>query len=275
MNITGTLAAGWLAAAVLMAGLWLVQRARGNAAIVDVGWTFATAILGIVFALSGNGYFTRRVVIVLCVLVWGTRLGVHLWRRVRREPEDGRYDALRARWGAATQRNLFWVFQIQALWAVLFAAPMLAAATNPSRLGPFDAVGLLLWFLSIAGEAAADAQLAAFKADPGNRGNVCQSGLWRYSRHPNYFFEWLHWWAYAAFAVGSPLWWVAVAGVVVMFVFLTKITGIPPTERQALRSRGDAYREYQRTTSGFFPRPRRTFPGPREPAGHRCRTPRA
>lgn len=257
MNLLVTLLTGWLAAALLMAGLWLLQRARGNAAIVDVGWTFATAILGTAFALGADGDFTRRVVIGVCVLVWGTRLGVHLWRRVRREPEDGRYDALRSRWGAGTQRNLFLFFQIQAFWAVLFAAPMLAAAANPSTLGPFDALGILLWGLSMAGEAVADAQLASFKTEPRNRGKVCQRGWWRYSRHPNYFFEWLHWWAYAVFAVGSPLWWVAASGVFVMFIFLTKVTGIPPTEAQALRSRGDAYREYQRTTSAFFPWPPR------------------
>jgi len=253
MNTMETLLAGWLAAAVLMSTLWVLQRARGNAAIVDVGWTFATAILGITFALGADGRLARRMVIAAGVLVWGTRLGVHLWRRVRHEPEDGRYQAMRSRWGTATQRNLFWFFQIQALWAVLFAAPILAAATNPSPWGLFDVLGILLWLLSMTGEAVADAQLAAFKAEPNNRGRVCRSGLWRYSRHPNYFFEWLHWWAYAAFAVGSPLWWVAVGGVVVMFLFLTKVTGIPPTEEQALRSRGDAYREYQRTTSAFFP----------------------
>jgi steroid 5-alpha reductase family enzyme len=253
MNMLETLLAGWLAAALLMGGLWLVQRARGNAAIVDVGWTFATTVLGAAFALGADGHLTRRVVIVACVFVWGTRLGVHLWRRVRLEPEDGRYEAMRSRWATATQRNLLGFFQIQAFWAVLFAAPILAAAANPQALGPFDALGIILWLLSMMGEAIADAQLVAFKAEPSNRGKVCRSGLWRYSRHPNYFFEWLHWWAYAAFAVGSPLWWVAVGGVVAMFLFLTRVTGIPPTEVQALRSRGDAYREYQRTTNAFFP----------------------
>jgi steroid 5-alpha reductase family enzyme len=112
--------------------------------------------------------------------------------------------------------------------------------------------------VAFAGESLADRQLSRFRQDPRNRGRVCRDGLWRYSRHPNYFFEWLHWWAYVALAAGSPLWWIAVAGVAMMLLFLTRVTGIPPTEAQALRSRGEAYREYQRTTSAFFPWPPRT-----------------
>jgi steroid 5-alpha reductase family enzyme len=107
--------------------------------------------------------------------------------------------------------------------------------------------------VALTGESIADRQLARFRASPSNRGKVCREGLWRYSRHPNYFFEWFHWWAYAWLAVGSPLWWLPILGVVVMYLFLTRVTGVPPTEAQAIRSRGDAYREYQRTTNAFFP----------------------
>jgi steroid 5-alpha reductase family enzyme len=253
MSVVWMLLAGWLVAAVTMAGLWLAQRSRGNAAIVDVGWTMATTLLGMAFALSVEGDSTRRLLVAGCAFLWGARLTGHLWRRVRGEPEDGRYQAMRSRWGSATQRNLFLFFQIQALWAVLFAAPILAAAANPRPFAALDVLGVAVWLVSVGGEAIADRQLAGFKADPRNSGRVCRTGLWRYSRHPNYFFEWLHWWAYAVFAIGSPLWWVAAAGVVTMLVFVTKVTGIPPTEAQALRSRGDAYREYQRTTSAFFP----------------------
>ncbi len=125
----------------------------------------------------------------------------------------------------------------------------------PRPLGLLDGIGVVVWLVGLGGEAIADRQLAAFRADPRQRGRVCQAGLWRYSRHPNYFFEWLHWWGYVALAVHSPLWWMPLAGVAAMGYTITRVTGIPPTEAQAIRSRGDAYRAYQRTTSAFVPWP--------------------
>ena len=113
----------------------------------------------------------------------------------------------------------------------------------------------MIWLIAVSGESLADWQLSAFRHDPANAGQVCQRGLWRYSRHPNYFFEWLHWWAYVCLAAGSPWGGLALAGPAAMLYFLLKVTGVPPTEAQALKSRGDAYRQYQRTTSVFFPWP--------------------
>jgi steroid 5-alpha reductase family enzyme len=248
---------GWLLAAVLMAILWGVQRVRGNAGIVDVAWSLATALLGAWFAYVADGLDERRLIVAAMVLVWGIRLGGHLWQRVASEREDGRYGRLRGEWGASFQSKMFAFFQVQALWAMMFALPMLAAARNGVPLGWLDALGIVIWLVALTGESIADRQLARFRANPANRGQVCREGLWRYSRHPNYFFEWLHWWAYVVLAIGSPLWWLPILGVAVMFLFLTRVTGIPPTEAQALRSRGDAYRAYQRTTNAFFPgRPR-------------------
>jgi steroid 5-alpha reductase family enzyme len=256
MSVVLQLLAAWIAVAILMALLWFWQRSRGNAGIVDVAWSFGTGLLGASFAATADGYAPRRLLIAAMIAIWSVRLGVHLLRRVRREAEDGRYAQLRRDWGASTQRNLFLFFQVQALWAVMFAAPMLAAARNPGApLSWLDLLGVAVWVVALGGETVADRQLARFRANPENHGQVCRVGLWYYSRHPNYFFEWLHWWAYILLAIGSPLWWVPPAGVIVMFVFLTRVTGIPPTEAQALRSRGEAYREYQRTTSAFFPWP--------------------
>lgn len=194
--------------------------------------------------------------IAVLVGVWGARLGVHLAARILRESEDGRYRHLRGTLGRWTQPIMFLFFQVQALWSVMFALPMWAAAQAPTReLVWSDWLGVAVWIVALGGELIADRQLERFRSDPGNRGKVCRRGLWRYSRHPNYFFEWLHWWAYVLIGLGSPWWWVTVAGVVVMYVFLTRITGIPYTEQQALRSRGDAYRRYQETTNVFFPFP--------------------
>ena len=127
------------------------------------------------------------------------------------------------------------------------------AANNPSPVAITDILALLIALGSLFGESIADHQLAEFRQKPANSGKVCDSGLWRYSRHPNYFFEWLHWWAYVAFALGGPKAWVSLLGPLLMYIFLRYITGIPHAERSSLRSRGEAYRNYQQTTSPFFP----------------------
>jgi steroid 5-alpha reductase family enzyme len=246
---------GSAAASVLMMAMWLVQRRTGNAGVVDVAWSLATGGLGAAFALAADGSWPRRLVIAALAATWGVRLGSHLWVRVAGEAEDGRYAQMRRQWGAGADRRLFVFFQLQAVAAVLFALPMLAAAGNPAPWGILDMAGVGLWLIGLGGEAIADRQLAAFRADPANRRRVCQVGLWRWSRHPNYFFEWLHWWGYVALAVHSPLWWLPIAGMAAMGYTITRVTGIPPTEAQAIRSRGDAYRAYQRTTSAFVPWP--------------------
>jgi steroid 5-alpha reductase family enzyme len=112
---------------------------------------------------------------------------------------------------------------------------------------------VLIWAVAVGGETLADRQLAAWRAAPANDGRTCRSGLWRYSRHPNYFFEWLHWWTYIPLAWGSPWWWLTLLGQALMLFTLFKVTGIPHTERQALASRGEDYRAYQRSTSVFIP----------------------
>lgn len=247
----------WLVLALVMAALWLLQVTTRNAGIVDVAWALGTGILGVLFALGTHGGdAVRGVIIALLVGVWGARLGIHLARRVLRENEDGRYRHLRRALGGWTQPVMFLFFQVQALWGVMFAMPMWAAAQAPSPAPAWnDWLGIAIWITAFCGELLADRQLERFRSQPRNHGKVCQTGLWKYSRHPNYFFEWLHWWAYVLIGLGSPWWWVTVAGVVLMYVFLTRVTGIPYTEQQALRSRGDAYRRYQKTTNVFFPFP--------------------
>ena len=246
---------GLLLAAVIMIALWLVQRKTANAGIVDVGWAGSIGILGLLFAITSDGYTIRRVLVGAMIGIWSLRLATHLLTdRVIGHPEEGRYRTLRAKWGRKTDRNLFVFFQVQAVLALLFALPVLTVAHNSaSPLAVWDYLGIVIWVVAAGCTALADRQLARFKAQPGSRGKTCREGLWRYSRHPNYFFEWLHWWAYAALAVGSTFWWVPVAAPLIMLFFLLKVTGIPPTEAQALASRGDDYRDYQRTTSAFVP----------------------
>lgn len=243
--------------ATVMVALWVVQRRTGDAGVVDVGWTYGVGASAILFALLSDGTPARRVLVAALVALWSLRLGTYILRdRVLSGDEDGRYQELRASWGDRFQRRIFWFFQAQGVLAVLFALPALAAMES-RRGGPgwIDMAGVAVWLFAITGESVADRQLARHRADPANRGRTCRRGLWRWSRHPNYFFEWLHWWSYAIIAVASPLWWIAVAAPLVMLVFILFVTGIPPTEARAVASRGDDYREYQRTTSAFVPWP--------------------
>ncbi|MBS1718014.1 MAG: DUF1295 domain-containing protein [Armatimonadetes bacterium] len=245
----------WLAMAVLMFALWRVQVVRRNAGLVDIAWSIGTGFCALWLISQSPGLDLRREVVAILALLWGSRLGSVFIRRLMSEEEDGRYRTFREQYGDKIQTFMFKFFQIQALWAVLFALPMVAAAQNGQPFGALDIVGIAIWILAIGGETIADNQLARFKKDPSSKGQVCKVGLWRYSRHPNYFFEWLHWFSYFFLAIGGSWWPVALGGVLIMYWFLNKVTGIPYTEAQSLKSRGDAYREYQRTTSPFFPRP--------------------
>jgi steroid 5-alpha reductase family enzyme len=249
------IAVGLGAATLWMAALWSVQKRTGNAGIVDVGWAAGTGMLGIFFAATSPGYVPRRVLVAAMIGLWSLRLAAYLLReRVIGQPEEGRYRRLRKAWQGHANRNLFFFFEFQALLALVFALPVMVVARVPAEgLRAWDWLGVAVWIVGVGGTALADRQLARFKRNAQNRGKTCRDGLWRYSRHPNYFFEWLHWWAYAAMAVGSAFWWVPVLLALVLLFFILKVTGIPPTEAQALASRGDDYRDYQRTTSAFIP----------------------
>ncbi len=250
--------AGGLFMSAVMVALWIVERRTRNASTVDVAWSFGTGALAVWFALAGTGGLLERQLLVAVLMgAWGLRLGMHILARVRVEPEDGRYQRMRAAMGRHDGIGFLAFFIVQAWWAVLFALPAWAAARSSTPLGWADAAGVAVFLTALIGEGAADGQLARFRAEPSNAGKVCRDGLWRYSRHPNYFFEWTHWLAYVLIGIASPVWWVCAGGVVVMYVFLTRITGIPHTETQSLARRGEAYREYQRTTSAFFPLPPR------------------
>ena len=151
---------------------------------------------------------------------------------------------------------MFVFFQGQVIIVALFCLPFIAAASNPHLIFDFRFIlAILLFVISVFGEALADRQLAVFRGNPDNKGRTCRSGLWAYSRHPNYFFEWLHWFSYVLLAIGSPHFLFSLVGPVVMLVFLYRVSGIPWTEAQALRSRGEDYARYQREVSAFFPMP--------------------
>lgn len=240
----------------LFALLYLLCRRLDNYGFVDVAWSYAFAGLAGFYALAAPGWPARRALLAALAVGWSLRLGTHLLRRVaaHHPVEDGRYVQLRKDWAGNFGPKMAGFFQLQAASVVLLGLPFLLPALNPAvRFHPLEIAGALLWLAALAGEAVADAQLAAFKRDPANQGRVCAAGLWRYSRHPNYFFEWLVWVAFFLFALGSPWGWLAIIGPASILFLLLRVTGIPLTEEQAVRSKGDAYRRYQQTTSAFVP----------------------
>ena len=249
--------AGWgtLAVCTVMLVLWLIHFAIHNAAIVDCGWGFNLALLGVGYACLGGGFGLRAAMLGVMTAVWGVRLALYLlFDRIAGHPEEGRYQELRRKWKTNIGAKFLAFYQFQALLCVLMSTPFLIAALNTApRIHWLELVAGGLWFVAIIGEIAADAQLARFKRNTANKGRTCQAGLWRYSRHPNYFFEWLIWVSLALFASASPYGYLGWISPALMLYFLLRVTGIPATEAQALRSRGDDYRRYQETTSSFIP----------------------
>jgi steroid 5-alpha reductase family enzyme len=245
----GVLAAGFAAA-------YLLARRLDNYGIVDVAWSYAFAGIAFGYAFFGTGWPVRRALIAAMVLVWSLRLGTHILARlVRHHPrEDARYAQLRSDWAGRFGPTMFGFFQLQALSVVLLAYPFLCACVNPAvAVGPTEAIGFAVWIVGLSGEALADHQLRQFRDDPAARGQVCDRGLWRYSRHPNYFFEGVIWTGYFLFAVGSPWGWIGAFSPLCILFLLLRVTGIPLAEAQSLRSKGDLYRRYQERTSAFIP----------------------
>jgi steroid 5-alpha reductase family enzyme len=246
---------GTASVAAFMFLLWLIHLRTGNAAIVDAGWGGGLAMLGILYAVLGGGYWLRSAILGAIAGIWGFRLAIYLLlTRIIGHPEEGRYQELRRQWKTNISFKFLLFFEFQALLCVVLAVPFLAAARNPEpRISPLEWAAVVLWVLAITGEAAADAQLSRFKSNPSHKRRSCQVGLWRYSRHPNYFFEWLIWVAFALFALTSPGGYWGLLSPALILYFLLRVTGIPATEAQAIRSRGEEYRRYQQTTSAFVP----------------------
>jgi len=241
--------------AALMFLLWLIHLVIRNAAVVDVGWAAGLGMLAVSYAAACPGYPARRYAIATMAAIWSVRLaGYLLFARVIGHPEEGRYVQLRAQWKTHLPLRFLFFFEFQALLDLVLSLPFLLACLDTREpLGIPEKLGAAIWLFGMIGEAVADGQLDAFKKNPANRGKTCRMGLWNYSRHPNYFFEWTIWLGYAIFALGSPWGWLGLLSPALILYFLLGLTGIPATEAQALRSRGEEYRQYQRVTSAFVP----------------------
>jgi steroid 5-alpha reductase family enzyme len=251
---------GTIAVVFVMLLLWLLSLKQYNFSYVDIGWSANFVLLALIYGVLGEGEPLRKILICGMFMLWGTRLALHLAMRIMGEPEEGRYVQLRAEWGAKGNVNARFLgfFQLQALLNVVLGLPMLLAVSNANeQLHWLEILGVIVWAIGLIGETVADAQLKTFKRNPTNHGKVCDLGLWGWSRHPNYFFEWTVWIGYTLFALASPYGWLCLALPVLMLHFLLNVTGVKATEEQALRTKGEAYARYQRTVSAFVPLPRK------------------
>lgn len=254
------------ALSAIMSGAWLVWRGTRNSGWVDTIWTFGLGVVGCVGALTPwllfGGITERQALVAWLIAIWSLRLGAHIALRTVGIIDDPRYAKLIRDWGDNASRQMFWLLQKQALVSIPLALAMTLAAFNPSPgLGAQDFLGVVVLMVGIGGEAAADFQLRHFRSDPKNRDRICDAGLWSWSRHPNYFFEWFGWLAYPLFAIafggGYPWGFIALAGPLCMYWLLVHVSGIPPLEAHMLERRVGAFRAYQARTNAFFPVPQR------------------
>lgn len=249
---------------VVMLSAWGFGLQRKNGGWTDVFWTLGTGA-----ALAGAALYpvepgaslqARQMLVAALVAAWALRLGLYIAGRVGGHPEDARYAQFRKDWGKAYPRNMLFVTLAQAPATTLLALSVLVAAHRPEPgLDVRDFAGAAILVIALLGESIADSQMKRFKRDPDNKGKVCDVGTWAWSRHPNYFFEWFGWLAYPTIALdlAHPLTWLSFAAPLVMYILLTRISGVPPLEVAMLRSRGDGYRAYQARVSSFFPLPPR------------------
>ncbi len=242
-----------IASSVIMLMSWIWQIKHSNAGIVDVVWAFSMMLSGSWYAINGVAPLPLKIVLAALTLAWFCRLGLHLLKRFKNESEDGRYQTMRSALGDHSNIGFFVFFQMQAGFVWVLSLPFWAVAQNTQPQQTLFFFALAIAVFAFWGETSADAQLAEFRKNTANNTLTCRNGWWRYSRHPNYFFEWLHWFAYPLLGAGSDYAYALWFAPLLMFCFLYFFTGIPYTERQALKNRGADYRLYQQTTSSFFP----------------------
>lgn len=247
----------WLSLA--MAGAWVTQRLTGLSGWIDTIWSAAVGVGGVIAAILAEGDFDRRVAVIVIIIAWALRLAGHIGSRTRGRSEDPRYAKLVEQWGVNAAWRLFVFLQIQALAAyVLVLAAYIAAANQAPFPRTIDVLAILIAIAVLGGEALSDAQLSRFRKTQEAKTEVCEIGLWGYSRHPNYFFEWLFWCCWPLLALAAPLWtWTSLFAPLLMYWLLVHVSGIPPLEEHMLRSRGEKFRALQRRVNAFFPGPRR------------------
>ena len=240
----------------LMVALWLLSLALKDSSIVDVFWGTGFVIAAwVYFALTPDGLLVRKLLLCALVTVWGMRLSLHILRRNWGKGEDYRYQVWRKENGAQWWwRSFFKVFLLQGVLLWFISAPLLGAqaAGKGGQLGVLEVLGAVVWAIGFFFESVGDWQLARFKADPANKGKVMDRGVWRYTRHPNYFGDAAQWWGYWLIAAAAPggLW--TVLSPALMTFLLVRVSGVALLEK-SLKETRPGYREYAETTSAFIP----------------------
>lgn len=243
--------------AALMTAVWIVSLRLQDVSIVDIVWGAAGAMLAITTFFMTDGDPVRKLLVVGMTVLWGGRLALHIGLRSRGKGEDFRYAAMRARAPETfPRRSLVTVFFLQAvlIWAISLPAQVAQFSAIPRGLTLLDFLGLGVWSVGLMMEGMADSQLRKFLSDPANRGRVMNLGLWRYSRHPNYFGDSLIWWGIFLVATATPHGWLTIFSPLLMTYFLMRVSGVPMLE-EALAERREGYRRYMQETSPFFPWP--------------------
>ena len=264
--ILSTIAATALALSAIMAGAWFVQHRTRKSGWIDVFWSYAMGLAGVFLALASwtgpaHAPSPRQVLVAILVAIWSIRLGSHVLRRLLvSQVEDPRYVTMRESWKDHFHSRLFWFLQLQALAACVLVASVGVAAHNPAPgVRALDIFGAFVLIAAIFGEGVADTQLKQFTASRANGGRICDVGLWAWSRHPNYFFEWLGWLAYPliAFDLSGRYPWglAALSGPLLMFCLLRYVSGVPPVETHMVKKHGGNFHAYRDRVSTFFPRP--------------------
>ena len=249
----------WTGAALLGAAVaaWIVSLLKRDVSIVDSLWSMMFLLIACQYALQAETLGPRAMPILALTAIWALRLSVHIGLRNRGKPEDPRYQAIRANNEPGfALKSLYIVFGLQALLAWIIAAPLVAAVSGTSPLNVLDYLGIALWVLGFAFESIGDHQLARFKIDPANDGKVLDTGLWAYSRHPNYFGECVLWWGFYLLALGAGAWWTLFAPLIMTFLLL-KVSGVALLEKD-IHERRPGYADYVRSTNAFVPGPRRS-----------------
>lgn len=234
--------------------IWWVAYRIQRTSIVDIYWSlFIFIAAGFYFLYFASGSIASLFFLMLAFF-WAARLSAHIYFRSRGHGEDSRYQALRQQWGEAEKKKMLVFYFQQGVAAWIFSLPFLLIFSNPRGVfGAWEIAGVFIWIIAFNGESISDAQLMLFKQEPQNKGKVCRGGFWKYSRHPNYFFEWLNWIAFAWLAFPHSMGWLALICPGLMYYFLNKVSGVPLAEKQALKNRSEEYVEYQRVTPVFFP----------------------
>ncbi len=247
-----------IALVIVFTSVWAWQIKSKNAGMIDPIWAMSLGAVAVLYAWLATGDKTTRVAVGIGGVIWGMRLGLHLWKRNAGHDEDPRYHKFREQWGADVNKKMFGFFQLQVVISMLLSIAFIVPVYRVSAPSAWTLiVSAIIWLISILGEALADRQLHAFKADPANKGKVCQAGFWRYSRHPNYFFECVHWVAYIPLGLSAGAWVIVmVLPPVLMAWLLMKVSGVPMVEAESARKR-PGYADYMRTTSALIPWPPR------------------